>query len=289
MGKDQTPTYQMTDWEPNHVAIAPIPADYNSKKRTHENDGHPITIDNYTPHKTITPMLRTIAEIRAIATTDELTRLDAIIAVATAAKLPEERTVELFESDKTIEAIRQENPVKTEITPAPEPQLNVEQIRAQGTLENKRRLEAILVSTRAAKLSDTMAIEFFSGDKTIEEIRQAIITEYVSKDPKLDGNQTMQLGREAIEKKRALAMDALANRIKPDTFKLTAPNEYRELTLIEIVKEFEPKEACRSKEKAVRKLPTWYSLGGVIYPPRTFHCFSNSWPTSPAPGLCFCS
>ena len=41
MGKDATPTYQMPDWEPNHVAIAPIPADYSSKKRSDTLDGHP--------------------------------------------------------------------------------------------------------------------------------------------------------------------------------------------------------------------------------------------------------
>jgi hypothetical protein len=254
MGKDATPTYQMTDWEPNHVAIAPIPADYNSKKRSDTFDGHPITIDNYLPYKTHPHMLKTIAEIRAQGTDEQKARLEAILQIAATARLTEERSLELFESDKTIEAIRTEHPATAAPTMEPPQRLDVESIRAQGSLENKKRLEAILVSTRAAGLSDTRAIELFSSERSIEEIRQAIITEYVSQDTRMDGNHTMTLGKEAIDKKRELAMDALANRIKPDTFKLSAPNEYRELTLIEIVKEFAAERGMPLKGKGRQEI-----------------------------------
>ena len=229
----QTPIYRAVDWEPGEISFAPVQADPNSNIRSKETDGnHTIIIDNYSQTKN---EKMTIAEIRAKASDEQKARLDAVISIARSAKLGDEKVVELFESDKTIEVIRSENPEFVQVVP---PVVDVNKIRQEATEANKTRIDAILKSTRAAKLSDTEAIDFINSDKSIEEIRQAVIEKYVATDPKVNGNHTSGVGKEAIEKKREAACEALLNVIKPDTFKITGANEYRSMSLIEIVKDF---------------------------------------------------
>jgi len=215
-------TYQMTDWEPNHVAIAPIPADINSTMRD-KDFFNPFILDN--PNK---PKMFTIEEIRANANNEQIARLEAIISVCRAAKI-DGKVVELYQSEKTIEAIRSENPaVKAEVP------VNVEAIRAAATLAQRNRMDAITLSTRAAGLDDAKAIEMFNSDDTIEAIRQQIITDFKKADPKV-----ISIGHEAIAGKRQAIETALLHRISPSTFKdeKNEGGEYRGMTIMEMGKE----------------------------------------------------
>jgi hypothetical protein len=233
--KDKKPSLRATDWEPLEISFAPVQADPKSKIRSEGSDSI-NTIINYLN----TQNLKTIAEIRANASDEQKARLDAIVLIARAANLNDDKAIELFESEKTVEIIRSENPEKTQV-PAPTPEkVDVNKIRQEATEANKARLDAILKSTRAAKLEDSFAIEMFNSVKPLDEIRQAIIEKFAAAEPaKPDGNHGggVGVGKEAIEKKREAAEQALLNRIAPKVFdlaKVDGARDFRELTVHEI-------------------------------------------------------
>lgn len=215
-------TVKITDWEPNHVAIAPIPADINSQMRADEAKSNFI-IDNYSPKTTGT--LKTIEEIRANANDEQKARLDAIVGICRAAQQTDEKAIELFESEKTLDVIAKEV-IST-------PDVDVDAVRAQATQSQKAFLNSILASTRAAKMDDAKAIEFYNSGKSIEEIRQAIIEDFQKADPKT----TVNMGADKTEAKVRAIENAMLHRVAPTVFKLEDGNEFRGMTLMEIGKE----------------------------------------------------
>lgn len=153
----------------------------------------------------------------------------------------------IINSSKTMEHVtetkEQTREQKTPETPVVEtPQkVDVSKIRKEATDENKAYLDAILKSTRAAKMEDSKAIEFFTSGKPIEEIRQLIIDEFVKADPQKDGNVAITTGKEGIEKKREAAEQSILNRIDSKAFplgKIDGDREFRGLAVHEIAKEF---------------------------------------------------
>lgn len=207
---EKIPTYRAVDWEPMEVSFAPVQADINSKTRSN-NEVHTIIFNR---------MAKTIEEIRSNGTEDEKKRLEAIAKSCRSAKLDDKRVMEFYESDKPIEEIRQaiiEEAVKKPQSAEPD-KTTIEQIRKSASEEEAKKLNAILVSTRAAKLDDSKAIEFYQSGKTIEEIRQTVIEEYVKEDPKFTASR-VDVGKEAIEKKREAALNSLLHRCAPQQFK----------------------------------------------------------------------
>lgn len=220
------PTIKITDWEMNHVAIAPIPADYNCKKRDSEFNSI-LTINNYS-QTNLKKM--TIEQIRSGATTEQLTRLDSIVSIGRSANLNEDTIVSLFQSEKTVDEIRAANPAKIEPTP-----INVDQIRSAATTELKTKFDAILLSSRAAKLNDSFAIELFQSGKSIEECRQAIIVEAFKSDPKVNNTQNVSFGKDVLDKKRDLAENAILNKLFPTQNQLIeGAREFRGMSVHEI-------------------------------------------------------
>ena len=219
-----TVTYRMTDWEPNHVAIAPIPADINSKMREKENNNEFLleTEDNMTK----------LEQIRSSATEEQKVRLAAIEAICRSKGKSDDTIVELFNSSKTIDQVRSELEPK---------QVNIEEVRAKANDDSKKRLDDILESTRAAKLDDSKAIEFYRSDKSLSQIRQEIISEFAKDDPKVN---TVHVGEDG---KRDGIVNALANRLKPEC-KLEEGNQYRNLSLLEIGRELIPSSRSMSKD-----------------------------------------
>jgi hypothetical protein len=233
-GTNAIPDYQITDWEMNHSAIAPIPADFNSTKRSSsEENTNVFQIDNYKPKF----QKMTIEQIRATATTEQLARLDAIVTIGRAANLGDMSIVGLFNSESTIDAIRSENPAKTPpIPPVPVP-LDADAIRAAATTDMKTRFDAIMLSCRAANLEDAFGIELFRSDKTIEVCRHEIVVEFAKADPKTKGEHGagVTVGLEAIDKKRELAENAILNRIDSKVFKLEdGARDFRGMSVHEI-------------------------------------------------------
>lgn len=131
------------------------------------------------------------------------------------------------------------------LDPEPKPAaitVDVAKIREEATKEVKARIDAILISTRAAKLTDTEALDYINGTESIEAIRQLVIDKFVAGqalNPKAD--HSVVVGKEAIEKKRELAEQAMLNRVDAKAFpleKVEGSREYRGLQVHEIAKEF---------------------------------------------------
>ncbi|MFZ4546730.1 MAG: Mu-like prophage major head subunit gpT family protein [Bacteroidales bacterium] len=141
---------------------------------------------------------------------------------------------------ETVEQTRGQNTPETPATPLIK--VDVAQIRQEATDANKARLDAILKSTRAAKMEDSKAIEFFASDKPIEEIRQLVIDTFVKAEPaKPNGHVDVTTGKEGIEKKREAAEQSVLNRIDSKAFpleKVEGAREFRGLAVHEIAKEF---------------------------------------------------
>jgi hypothetical protein len=229
----ETPTYRAIDWEPGEISFAPVQADPNSGIRTQTNDGHAVTIHNYSSQNKVK---MTIAEIRAKASNEQTARLDAIISTTRSHQLTDDKVIEIYESERTLDQIRTEYP---EIKPT-EP-VNLTQIREQATKEGLAKLDAILLTTRAAKLPDSDAITFFKSDKPLADIRQLIIEKFIDGQPKpVDGNHSAGIGKEAIDKKREAAEHAMLNRLAPKIFdlsKVEGARDFRGLSTHEIAKE----------------------------------------------------
>lgn len=191
----ETPTYTAIDWEPFEVSFAPVQADHNSNIRSKEQN-KPIILKRENMAENTDPATEPVVPV-----TEPITE-----------------------------------PV-TEPTAEPvEPvTVNVEEIRKQASQAQARRLDEILKSTRAAKLEDAKAIEYFQSEKSIEEVRQAVIEEFVKQDPKVSN---VTLGVEAIEKKREAAEAAILSKVNP-SFKdeKNLGEAYRGMSLIEIGKE----------------------------------------------------
>ncbi len=118
--------------------------------------------------------------------------------------------------------------------------VDVEKIREEASKEVKTRIDAILISTRAAKISDTDAIEYINRTDSIEKIRQDIISKFVASAPEVKplGDHSNGVGKEAIEKKRELAENAILNRISAKTFPvIEGAREFRGMSVFEIARE----------------------------------------------------
>jgi len=195
----ENPTYKATDWEPTEISFAPIQADTGAKIRSQESDSHAVIITK---------------------TTIEMS----------------EKTAEVVEST------REEKTPKTPVATPTTEVVDVAKVRQEATDAQKQRLDAILKSTRAAKLEDTRAIEFFNSEDSIEAIRQQVIDEFVKAQPaKPKGEVDVTTGKEGIEKKREAAEQAMLNRIDPKAFtldKVEGAREFRGLAVHEIAKEF---------------------------------------------------
>lgn len=195
----EIPTYKATDWEPTEISFAPVQADPNAKIRSQETDSHTVLITK---------------------TTIEMS----------------EKTAEVVEST------REEKTPKTPVATPTTEVVDVAKVRQEATDAQKQRLDAILKSTRAAKLEDTRAIEFFNSEDSIEAIRQQVIDEFVKAQPaKPKGEVDVTTGKEGIEKKREAAEQAVLNRIDPKAFtldKVEGAREFRGLAVHEIAKEF---------------------------------------------------
>lgn len=123
--------------------------------------------------------------------------------------------------------------------PQPQPAPDIEQVRADATKAERRRLEEILTSVRAANLPDTYAIELHISAKSLDACRQAILEKVIAaQTPPPAGAHTAGVGKEAIEAKRAGVEDAILHRINPEIFKLDDnARQYRGMSLIEIGKD----------------------------------------------------
>lgn len=128
-----------------------------------------------------------------------------------------------------------ENTLTNEGTKTPD----IENIRKEATTAERTRLNSILTSVRAAGLPDTIAIELYTSDKTVEDCRQEIIIKAAGKQtPPPNSSHDARVGVEAIDKKRAAVEGVILHRVAPANFKLEEDaRQFRGMTLVEIAKD----------------------------------------------------
>ena len=207
-GEGELPVYRAIDWMPTEISFAPLPADINSGVRSQNQENEVEIVESQNNKRTMEPNNGTPGA-------EEVTT-------------PPAQTMTVTEGNRTEPPAGNQSPV-----------VNVEEIRTAATQEERTRLDAILVSVRAAKLSDTYGIELYLSKKTVEECRQDIISKMVAgQTPPVSGQHTAGVGVEGIEKKRDAIQEAILHRVYPSVFKLKdGKNEYRGMTLMEIGKE----------------------------------------------------
>ena len=128
-------------------------------------------------------------------------------------------------------------PTATSVRTGDKP-VDVAAIRLQATEQEKTRLNAILLSARAAKLPDSFAIELYLSKKSVEECRQAVIERFAaSSTPAPNGNHAANVGKEGIEKKREAVTNAILHRVMPANFKLEQGNDFRGMRMVEMARE----------------------------------------------------
>jgi hypothetical protein len=212
------PVYRAVDWMPVEISLAPVPADINSTVRTGTDEQNEIEIINFNSKRNMKPK-EPIAGGTPVATPAPTPATPAAVPAVDGANRAQQPTAP---------------PV-----PATQPVTDVETIRAQVTEQERVRLDAILVSTRAAKLPDAYGIELYQSKKSVEECRQAIIEKAMTgQAPPVNGSHDIRLGVEAIEKKRTAIQGAILHRVYPSVFKLeNGAADYRGMTLVEMGKE----------------------------------------------------
>ena len=238
-GEGKAPIYRAVDWMPTEISLAPVPADINSGVRTANEEQNEIKIINF-KSKTKRKMEEKRKDYEVV---DDPIKKGAEITIDGETYIAEEDgevgdTIQVTPKEEERSAgagsTRTEPPA-----PATPPAPDVESIRKEATDNERARLDAILVSVRAAKLADTYGIELYQSKKSIEECRQAIIEKVIAgQTPAPNGSHNMRVGVEAIEKKRTAIQGAILHRVYPSVFKLEkGAADYRGMTLVEMGKE----------------------------------------------------
>jgi hypothetical protein len=232
------PIYRAVDWMPTEISLAPVPADINSGVRAAGDEQNEIKIINFKSTRKMEKQRKDYEVVDdPVKKGDEIT-IDGEVYIA-----DEDGEV----GDTIVVTLKEERKAKTDNgrtqPPAPaDPPAQVpgvESIRKEATAQERTRLDAILVSVRAAKLPDTYGIELYQSNKPVEECRQAIIEKVITgQAPAPNGSHDMRVGVEAIEKKRTAIQGAILHRVYPSVFKLEkGAGDYRGMTLVEMGKE----------------------------------------------------
>jgi phage head maturation protease len=276
--KNTLPVYRAVDWEPTEISFVPCPADPNSGVRTGANKDNNevkiIYVKSYNSNRKMAKKTRTKKRMdyevvdNPVNEGDEITIDDVVYIAQEDGEVGDTIQVEPKEDENRVDYEVVDSPVNEgdEITIdgvvyiakedgevgdtiqvelkearrlAPKRRsAEVAKIRAAATKQERTRLDAILVSVRAAKLEDSYAIELYKSNKPIEQCRQEILEKVIAKQPVIDGRHSASAGMEAIEKKRAAMQEAILHRVYPSAFKLKdGKNEYRGMTLVEMGKE----------------------------------------------------
>ena len=237
-GEGKTPVYRAVDWMPIEISLAPVPADINSGIRAGNDEQNEIKIINFNSKRKMKTKKRSENAIdyevvdEAVKQGDEITIDGETYVALEDGEVGDTIQVEPKEKDGGDDG-------KGEGDGEDGRAIDVQKIRTQATEQERARLDAILVSVRAAKLSDTYGIELYQSKKSVEECRQAIIEKAMTgQPPPVNGTHDMRLGAEAIEKKRTAIQGAILHRVYPSVFKLEkGAGDYRGMTLIEMGKE----------------------------------------------------
>ena len=197
----KVPIYRAVDWEPYEISLVPIPADAGASIRK-SSRSFPCEVMQPQPmeNKTMTDIETTQQEPTPVETPANPA------AVPSVAPQPDEQT--------------------TETPTAPE----------DGVQAERSRVLEIQKITRAAKLSENLALRMINDGTPIKKARKVVLDELARK-----GNEAGEIRphitivRDEMDSVRAMAENALLHRHSPQLYKLDdGAREYRGMTLMEI-------------------------------------------------------
>ena len=197
----KVPIYRAVDWEPYEISLVPIPADAGASIRK-SSRSFPCEVMQPQPmeNKTMTDIETTPQEPTPVETPANPA------AVPSVAPQPDEQTTE------------------TPTTPE------------DGVQAERSRVLEIQKITRAAKLSENLALRMINDGTPIKKARKVVLDELARK-----GNEAGEIRphitivRDEMDSIRAMAENALLHRHSPQLYKLDdGAREYRGMTLMEI-------------------------------------------------------
>jgi hypothetical protein len=234
---EKFPIYRAMDWMPYEISFVPVPADINCGVRT-AADKNNVEIITNTNFRAINKkrMEYFVVEEGGVKQGDEIT-IDDVIYIAQedgeqgdtiqVEPKPEEGAEESAAEEEAESAANEDDRAA-----------DISNIRRQATAQERGRLNAILKSSRAAKLPDARAIELYQSGKPVAQCRQEILEDVVRNQQEINGSHSAGMGMDALEKKRGAIQQAILHRVYPSVFKLEKTgNEFRGMSLAEMGKE----------------------------------------------------
>ena len=230
---EKYPTYRALDWEPFEISFTPIPADINCGVRDDNKSENEVEII-HTKNSNNNKNLKKMVKVKCPTCEHEWETEEADNYTCPECQAEFAATEEPPAGNAPPPATTEEEnpPVRSNAGTKP----NVAAIHAAASEQEKKRLNAILLSSRAAGLQDAYAIELYTSNRALDECRHAIIEKAVSGQKSVNGNH-VSVGKEGIEKKREAAQEAILSRAIPHVFTAEKGNYFRGMTLVEIGKE----------------------------------------------------
>lgn len=233
------PIYRAVDWMPTEISFAPVQADIGAGVRA---EGEQHTVEIIQNSKIMDAKKRQVekgktvdyvVEGEAVKAGDKVITDDVTGIALQDGEVGDTVTLSLIEAEPD------EQPDTTADTANDKP-ADPEQ-RGARTVSDRTRLNSLLTSTRAAQLPDSVAIDLFNSGKPLSECRQVIIEKTVSERSAknvINGTHGVEVGVEAVDKKRNAIRDAILNRVQPAKFELAeGSRNFRGMTLYEMSKE----------------------------------------------------
>lgn len=251
------PTYRAIDWMPTELSFAPVQADINSEVRNSQ-DEHTVEIISIQTSNTKTmkradegKTTQYTVEGEPVKAGDIVTAGDVKGVALTDGEVGDTITLTLIEddsaesADNVTAAAEEAAAAAIDAAGAAEDAAAAAQEAAAAAAgepgaeeEARSRMDAILKSTRAAKLPDTFAIGLFRSKLNIDQCRQAVIIHMAKNQRNVNGGHAVSVGLDGATKKRTAVQNAILHRVYPAKFSLDAgAREFRGMTLIEMGKE----------------------------------------------------
>lgn len=126
---------------------------------------------------------------------------------------------------------------------APNPPVNVDEVRQAATNAERDRVKSITDAVRKAGLDEKIATELIEKGTPVDEARAAIIEKFAAADPHKGQRNGVQVAADEADKRRDAMTNALVLRATPDAAKnftadqVEASRAFRSMSLMDMAKE----------------------------------------------------
>jgi hypothetical protein len=242
-GAGTVPTYRATDWEPYEVSLVPMGADDGAKVRSEELQRNACEV--VTRAAGPAPAARTVEPPKP--STPHPTPPAPV-------KPPQKET--LMDDDTRSDLVVENQPPPEGAPPASE-QPNE---RDLGAVQERERVQGILLACRAARMTQAMADKLIADPTmTLVRAQSAVFTELKNREidvPRAGARADVRVtGDDPFVHVRAGIENALLHRVAPAMFKLEeVGRQYRGMTMLRIAEAFLTERGIRTTGMSKREL-----------------------------------